>query len=116
MHQSADEGGAGGLLRHVSSLHMRVFVLRKFHAARLFNDLIWWVMVKGYKCGLGLAEEDVSVRSFFFFFFSVVDKMGGPDPLDPPSGSAPVPRSLSCNICTDLPSLPEFPGVSRNGA
>ena len=46
MHQSTDEGG-GGLLRPVSS--------RKFHAARLFNDLIWWVMVKGYKCGLGLA-------------------------------------------------------------
>ena len=54
MHQSADEGGEG-LLRPVSSLHMRVFVLRKFHAARLFNDLIWWVMVKGYKCGLVLA-------------------------------------------------------------
>ena len=39
MHQSADEGG-GGLLRPVSSLHMRVFVLRKFDAAQLFNDLI----------------------------------------------------------------------------
>ena len=29
---------------------------------------------------------------FFFFFFnriSVVEKRGGPDPLDPPSGSAP---------------------------
>ena len=41
--------------RNVSSLHMRVFVLRKLHAARLFNDLIWWDMVEGYKCGLGLA-------------------------------------------------------------
>ena len=44
MLQSADEG-AGGLLRPVSSLHMRVFVLRKFH------DIIWWVRVKSYKCG-----------------------------------------------------------------
>ena len=31
---------------------MRVFVVRKFNTARLFNDLIWWGMVKGYECGM----------------------------------------------------------------
>ena len=29
----------------------RAVCLRQFHAARLFNYLIWWVMVKGHKCG-----------------------------------------------------------------
>ena len=52
MHQSSAEGT--GLLTPASILHMSVFVLRKFHAARLSNGPIWWVMVKGYNCGYGL--------------------------------------------------------------
>ena len=47
---------------------------------------------------------------FFYFFFSVVEKGGGPDPLDPPSGSAPgeegtfkiVSPALVCCECVHI--------------
>ena len=35
------------------SIVIRIFFLRKFHATRLFNYLIWWVMVKGLPVWLG---------------------------------------------------------------
>ena len=64
MHQSAAEG-AGCLLIPVSSLHMSVFVLRKFHAARLlmaqFGGL--WLRVTI------VARVWVSVRRMLIFFF-----------------------------------------------
>ena len=54
---------------------MRVFVLRKFHAARLFNDLIWWVMLTFTTVArvwpFWLVVGRCRVRIFFFlnFFF-----------------------------------------------
>ena len=41
---------------------------------------------------------------YFFFFYRifVVEKRGGPDPLDPPSGSAPASNSLLLYLATWL--------------
>ena len=74
MRQSATEG-AGGLMRPVSRVkaYRRVFVLRKFHAARLFNDLIWWVMLPFTSVArvwpFWLVVGRCRVRISYFFLF-----------------------------------------------
>ena len=50
-------------------------------------------MVRVWPFGLLLGRcycQEIFFFFFFFFFMIRVEKRGGPDPLDPPSGSAPV--------------------------
>ena len=63
----------------VSSLHMRVLSSGNFTQ---------------HDCSMDSFGYGSLVLGFFFFFFSrisVVEKRRSPDPLDPPSGSAPGP-------------------------
>ena len=85
----------GGLLRPVSSLHMRAYLSSGNFTQHACSMV-------GYTC-----VRKMLVGGFFFFFdffrICVVEKRGGPDPLDPPSESAPDTIPCHAMPCHAMP-------------